>query len=330
MRVVFAGTPEVAVPTLDALVAHPEHEVVGVVTRPDAASGRGRRLRPSPVATRADHFGIDTIKPASARVPEFAEWLGDKEADIAVVVAYGAILPESVLSLPAHGFVNVHFSLLPAGRGAAPLQRSVIAGESETGVTIFEIVPALDAGPVYRQRAWPIGPDDTSGELLTTLAGVGAVELLRTLDAISAGVRPSPQPTEGVTLAPRITVEEARIDWSAPGGVIHNLVRGMNPHPGAWTMLDGERFKIWQAKVQALPAGWDALAPGELRATRRSLLVGCGDGVLDLTRVQPFGKKAMPGADWARGVSVDGAVFDNAGSDKAESDKAGSGKAVFG
>lgn len=305
MHVVFAGTPEVAVPTLDALVGS-RHEVVGVVTRPDAAAGRGRRHRASPVASRAEHYAIETVKPASARTPEFAEWLAGKQADVVVVVAYGALIPQAVLEIPAHGFVNVHFSLLPAWRGAAPVQRSVLAGDTRTGVCCFRLVPALDAGPVYRTRAEPIGPDDTSGDLLDRLSRVGAGELLATLDDIEAGVTPTPQPETGVTLAPRIQVEEARIDWSLPAARIRNLVRAMNPSPGAWTLLDGERFKIWQMD----PADAEQeLAPGELLATRRTLLVGTGDGVAALTQVQPFGRRAMAGPDWARGVHTDGVVL---------------------
>lgn len=307
MRVVFAGTPEPALPTLDALVGS-RHEVVGVVTRPDAPTGRGRRLTASPVGLRAADLGLEVVKPASARDPEFADWLRATDADIVVVVAYGALIPKAVLDIPRHGFVNVHFSLLPAWRGAAPVQRALMAGDEVTGVTVFELVPELDAGPVHRMREDPIAADDTTGSLLTRLAGVGADLLLETLDAVEAGERPVPQPHEGITLAPKVGVDEARIDWSASARQVSNLVRGTSPAPGAWTTLDGERFKVLAALP--VPAGdTEPLAPGELRATRRQLLAGTGDGVLDLVQVQAFGKKAMAGADWARGTQPTGKVF---------------------
>lgn len=307
MRVVFAGTPEPALPTLESLVSS-RHELVGVVTRPDAPVGRGRRLQASPVGARAQELGLDVVKPDTARDPGFADWLRGRDADIVVVVAYGALIPKAVLEIPRHGFVNVHFSLLPAWRGAAPVQRALMAGQQTTGVTVFELVPALDAGPVYRTRADAIAPDDTTGTLLTRLAGVGADLLLETLDAVEAGERPVPQPDEGITLAPKVGVDEARIDWSASARQVSNLVRGTSPAPGAWTTLDGERFKVLAALP--VPAGEaDDLAPGELRATRRQLLAGTGDGVLELVQVQAFGKKAMAGADWARGTQPTGKVF---------------------
>lgn len=307
MRVVFAGTPEPALPTLEALVGS-RHEVVGVVTRPDARTGRGRRLAASPVGTRAAELGIEVVKPASARAPEFVEWLTAAAPDLVVVVAYGALIPLAVLQIPPHGFVNVHFSLLPAWRGAAPVQRALMAGETHAGVTVFELVPELDAGPTYRARGEAVGEGDTAGSLLTRLADVGAELLLETLDAIEAGEQPVPQPDDGVSLAPKVQVDEARIDWGETSASITHLVRGTNPAPGAWTTLDGERFKVLAATPASV--GVDGpLAPGELRATRRELLVGTGDGALDLTKVQPFGKKPMAGADWARGVQLDQARF---------------------
>ena len=305
MRVVFAGTPEPAVPTLDAL-ARSRHELVGVITRPDAPGGRGLHLQPSPVAERAVELGVRVVKPRSAREPQLATWLAERDPDIVVVVAYGALLPDELLAIPVHGFVNVHFSVLPARRGAAPVQRALMEGDSSTGVTIFQIVSELDAGPVYHSVESEIGADETAGHLLERLSSLGAHELIDTLDAIDAGQQPVAQPTEGVTFAPKVRVDDARIQWHLPAQRIGGLVRGTNPAPGAWTTLHGERFKV----LRATPVVADGLEPGELRASKRDVLVGTGEGGLRLDEVQAFGRKPMPGADWARGVQPTGARFE--------------------
>lgn len=304
MRVVFAGTPEPAVPTLDAL-ALSRHDLVGVITRPDAQVGRGRHLQPSPVAERASELGLRVVKPRSARDPQLAAWLADRDPDIVVVVAYGALLPDDLLAIPVHGFVNVHFSVLPARRGAAPVQRAIMEGDRSTGVTIFQIVTELDAGPVYHSVESDLGADETAGHVLERLSSLGARELIDTLDAVDAGQQPVPQPDEGVTWAPKVTADDAHIDWFAPAARIDRLVRGTNPAPGAWTTLHGERFKV----LRATPVPLTVLEPGELRATKRDLLVGTGEGTLRLDEVQAFGKKPMSGADWARGVEPTGARF---------------------
>lgn len=300
MRIVFAGTPEVALPSLEALLAS-EHEVVAVLTRPDAPSGRGKRLTPSPVAARAAELGIEALKPAKPRDPEFVARFQEVAPDCCPVVAYGALLPQSLLDLVPYGFVNLHFSLLPAWRGAAPVQHAVLAGDKVTGATTFRIVAALDAGPTFLQLTEPISPTDTSGELLTRLSISGADLLVRTLDGIADGsLTATPQPAEGITIAPKLTVEDARIDWTRSAVEIDRVVRGCSPAPGAWTTFRGERFKINSGKPMDNCEG----VPGELTITKRSVTVAAGDGTgLLLGQVQAQGKKPMNAADWARGVT---------------------------
>ncbi|MGO4957759.1 methionyl-tRNA formyltransferase [Luteococcus sp. Sow4_B9] len=307
MRVVFAGTPEPAVPSLEAIVAA-GHDVVGVVTRPDAPAGRGKRLTASPVAAKAQELGLEVVKPHHPRDEEFVAWLTERQPEVCPVVAYGALVPQHVLAIPTHGWVNLHFSLLPAWRGAAPVQRSIMAGEQVTGATTFELVPELDAGPVYGTIQEPIGALDTSADLLDRLARRGADLLVQTLTDIGRGMRPTAQAPTGVSLAPKITVEETRIDWSRPADEISALVRGANPNPGAWTVLEGQRFKVLLAR----PVGWEQpLRPGQLAATKRQLVAGTGDGVVELLQVQAFGKKQMAGADWARGMHELPTAFDD-------------------
>lgn len=301
MRIVFAGTPEVAIPSLDALVAA-GHDVAAVVTRPDAPAGRGRRLAPSPVAARAAELGIDVLKPVSARGPELVDALTAIAPDCCPVVAYGNLVPQVVLDVPVHGWVNLHFSLLPAWRGAAPVQRAIIAGDDVLGASTFELVQALDAGPVYRTLELPTPPRITSGEALDLLAREGAQLLVDTLADIAAGARPTAQPDEGLSLAPKLTVEEARLDLTGPAEGIDRLVRGCNPAPGAWTTFRGERFKVLLATPDEAA---EPLAPGELRATKRTLHVGTGTVPLLLESVQPVGKKPMSGADFARGITLE-------------------------
>lgn len=299
MRILFAGTPEVALPSLEALVSS-AHEVIGVLTRPDAPTGRGQRLHPSPVAALALELGLPVLRPRRPRDPEFVAELTDLAPDCCPVVAYGALLPASVLAIPREGWVNLHFSLLPAWRGAAPVQHAVLAGDEVTGATTFRIVEELDAGPTYAMISEPIGPQDTSGDLLARLAVRGADLLVATLDGIADGsLQPVPQPDHGVTIAKKITVADAEISWTRDTGAIDRLVRGSAPHPGAWTTFRGERFKV----NSAYPVEADALPPGRLRVTKRSVGVGTGDGVLELGQVQAAGKKPMPAADWARGIS---------------------------
>ncbi|URM92072.1 methionyl-tRNA formyltransferase [Streptomyces sp. MRC013] len=302
MKLVFAGTPEVAVPALDALLASGRHEVAAVVTRPDAPAGRGRRLVASPVAERAADAGVEVLKPGRPQDEEFLARLREIAPDCCPVVAYGALLPKAALDVPARGWVNLHFSLLPAWRGAAPVQHALMAGDEVTGASTFLIEEGLDSGPVYGVVTEEIRPTDTSGDLLTRLAFAGAGLLAATMDGIEDGMLEAvPQPVEGVTLAPKITVEDARVDWTAPALRVDRVVRGCTPAPGAWTLFRGERLKL----VQAAPApGRTDLAPGELSAGRHDVHVGTGSHAVELLWVQAQGKKPMRAADWARGVRI--------------------------
>ncbi|MEV0978447.1 methionyl-tRNA formyltransferase [Streptomyces sp. NPDC049915] len=302
MKLVFAGTPEVAVPALDALLASGRHEVAAVVTRPDAPAGRGRRLVASPVAERAEEAGIEVLKPAKPRDPEFLERLRQIAPDCCPVVAYGALLPKEALDIPAHGWVNLHFSLLPAWRGAAPVQHALMAGDQITGASTFLIEEGLDSGPVYGTVTEEIRPTDTSGDLLTRLAFAGAGLLAATMDGIEDGtLKAVPQPGEGITLAPKITVEDARVDWAAPALRVDRVVRGCTPAPGAWTTFRGERLKLIQV---ALLTDRTDLAPGTLDIGKNHVHVGTGSHAVELLWVQAQGKKPMRAADWARGVRI--------------------------
>jgi len=313
MRIVFAGTPEVAVPALNAL-AESRHELVGVVTRPDAPAGRGRKLVASPVALRAEELGVPVLKPEHPRDPEFQEQLKALEPDCCPVVAYGALLPQSALDIPEHGWVNLHFSCLPAWRGAAPVQHSLWAGDEVTGATTFRIVKALDAGPTFGVMTERIRPTDTAGDLLGRLAEGGAGLLVATLDGIEDGsLVAREQPEDGVSFAPKILVEDARIDWTQPAVLIDRQVRACTPGPGAWSTFEGERFKIGPVSIED-PAGEatdaPALAPGTLEVRKNAVLVGTGTVPVRLGEVKAFGKKQMQAADWARGTRVQtGAVL---------------------
>ncbi|MEY9489857.1 methionyl-tRNA formyltransferase [Streptomyces calvus] len=302
MKLVFAGTPEVAVPALDALLAGGRHEVAAVVTRPDAPAGRGRRLVASPVAERAEEAGIEVLKPARPRDPEFLERLKEIAPDCCPVVAYGALLPKEALDIPARGWVNLHFSLLPAWRGAAPVQHAIMAGDEITGAATFLIEEGLDSGPVYGTVTEEIRPTDTSGDLLTRLAFAGAGLLAATMDGIEDGtLKAVPQPADGISLAPKVTVEDARVDWRTPALRVDRVVRGCTPAPGAWTTFRGERLKI----VQAAPVpDLTDLAPGQLSAGKNNVYVGTGSYAVELLWVQAQGKKPMRAADWARGVRI--------------------------
>lgn len=296
MKLVFAGTPEVAVPSLEALLAS-DHEVLAVVTRPDAPAGRGRKLTPSPVAQKAEELGIEVLKPGKPSDEEFKARLRELAPDLAPVVAYGALLPQSVLDIPRLGWVNLHFSLLPRWRGAAPVQRAIMAGDAEIGTACFQIVKELDAGDVYRMASEPM-PDATAGEVLAHLAESGALQLRETVDAIAAGEKPTPQTAEGVTHAAKVGTPDARIDFTADATTVRNLVMGCSPDPGAWCELEEQRFKIYRAAVSDEQR---SLAPGELLLEGSRLLAGTGSGVLELQEVQPAGRKRMNAADWARG-----------------------------
>ena len=302
MRVVFAGTPAPALPSLEALIAS-AHDVAAVVTRPEARAGRGRRSTTSPVGAVAREHGIEVLTPQRPGDPDFLLRLRELEPDCCPVVAYGALLPQSVLDIPRHGWVNLHFSLLPAWRGAAPVQHALIAGDEVTGATTFRIVRELDAGPVFGLVTETIRPTDTAGDLLERLAVSGAGLLLDTLDHIDIGdVLAREQSDDGVTLAPKIDVTDARVRWAEPAFAVDRRIRGCTPSPGAWTAFDGARLKLGPVT----PEGFrDDLAPGQLEAQRQEVLVGTGTCAVRLGEVQPPGRKAMPASDWARGARPD-------------------------
>ncbi|WP_049571262.1 methionyl-tRNA formyltransferase [Nonomuraea sp. SBT364] len=301
MRLVFAGTPETALPSLRTLIDSPRHEVVAVVTRPDAQSGRGRKVHPSPVAELAEEAGIEVLRPAKAGDPAFLERLRELEPDCCPVVAYGALLPQAALDVPRHGWINLHFSILPAWRGAAPVQHSVLHGDEITGATTFRIVKELDAGPVYGVVTEEIHTADTSGSLLERLSVSGAGLLAATLDGVEDGtLEARPQPHDGVTLAPKINVADARVDWAKPAMHADRLIRGCTPNPGAWSEFRGQRVKLAPVRVAA---GQERLAPGRIAvAGKNTVLVGTATGPVELGEVQPQGKRLMSAGEWARGV----------------------------
>jgi methionyl-tRNA formyltransferase len=302
VRLVFAGTPDTAVPSLDAL-ASSSHEVVAVVTRPDAPAGRGRSVLPSPVRVRAEALGMPVLTPVSAKDPGFYETLRGLAPDACPVVAYGAIIPRAALDIPRYGWVNLHFSLLPAWRGAAPVQHAVMAGEDVTGASTFVIDEGLDTGPILGTMTETVRPTDTAGDLLGRLAVGGADLLVATMDGLEAGTLvPELQPAEGVSFAPKITVEDARVDWSRPAFVVDRQVRGCTPNPGAWTTFRGERVKV--EPVTPIPD--ESAGPaGTLVAGKRDVHVVTGSGAVRLGIVQGHGKKPMPAADWARGLRIE-------------------------
>jgi len=299
LRIAFAGTPEPAVPALRALLDSPRHEVVAVITRPPARSGRGRRETVSPVAALAAEAGLPVYTPAKPGQPDFVETLHSLAVECIPVVAYGALLPQSVLDIPQHGWVNLHFSLLPAWRGAAPVQHAILAGDDVTGASTFRIEAGLDTGPVFGMVTEAIRPDDTSGTLMARLADSGAGLLVATLDGIADGtIEARPQPADGVSLAGKITVADAEVPWAAPARHVDRLIRACTPAPGAWTTFRGERLKLGPVRQR----GANALAPGAIEAAKSGVAVGTATSEVELGWVQPAGKKPMPAADWARGV----------------------------
>ncbi|RNL57951.1 methionyl-tRNA formyltransferase [Arthrobacter oryzae] len=306
MRVLFAGTPAVAVPSLDALV-RAGFDVVAVLTRPDATLGRKRVLTPSPVAARAGELDIPVIH-ATKVDDDVTARIADAEPDVAAIVAYGGLIPRGALAVPRHGWVNLHFSLLPAWRGAAPVQRSIIAGDDVTGAVTFLLEEGLDTGPVFGTLTETVRPDDTSGALLERLSHSGAVLLAQTLSAIEAGQAAAVPQQGDVSLAPKLSLEDGRLDWRQPALAISRRARGVTPEPGAWTMLEGQRVKLEPVLPRPEAA---ALPPGELAMSGKTVLVGTGSHPVELTRMQPSGKKMMTAADWARGqATLESVVFE--------------------
>jgi len=298
MRLVFAGTPAAAVPTLRRLAG--EHEIVAVVTRPDAPLGRKRILTPSPVAQEAEALGIPVIK--AARLDEEATGrITALRPELGVIVAYGGLVREPLLSAPEHGWINLHFSLLPAWRGAAPVQRALIAGDAELGATVFQLVPALDAGDVHAMRAYPVADDATADDALASLAVDGAQLTAEAVAAIADGTA-DPVPQQGdATHAAKLGLDDGRLDWTSPADAVFARYRGVTSEPGAHTAIDGAALKV---RELARAEDADPLPPGVLRGIKGGVLVGTGTVPLLLVRVQPAGKPAMAAADWFRGLRV--------------------------
>jgi methionyl-tRNA formyltransferase len=303
VRVAFAGTPSTALPSLEALIGSDRHELLAVITRPDAPAGRGRVLTPSPVKARAEAAGIEVLTPGKPAEPEFLDRLRVLAPDCVAVVAYGALVPPATLEIPPHGWVNLHFSVLPAWRGAAPVQRALLAGDDVTGASTFELEAGLDTGPVYGVMTEAIGPRDTAGDLLDRLAVSGAGLLMATLDGIEDGTLVAvPQPAEGVSLAPKLTTADARVDWHRPASAVDRQVRACTPAPGAWTSLRGRRIGIGPVLVLPDEPG---LSAGELLDVgREGVIVGTATGPVRLTTVRPEGKPERTAAEWARGMRL--------------------------
>ena len=303
MRIVFAGTPEPALPSLRRLIESPRHDVIAVLTRPDAAKGRHGKPSPSPVAQVAVEHDIPVLRPSRPNSEEFIAELTELAPDACAVVAYGALLSERLLAVPANGWINLHFSLLPAWRGAAPVQAAIAAGDAVTGATTFQIELALDSGPVYGVVTETIRPADTAGDLLERLSISGAALLETTLDGIADGsLTAVPQPADGVTIAPKVTVEDARVRWDLPAHAVDRRIRAVTPNPGAWTMIGDLRVKVGPVTVEESS---NSLPPGAIRIERKGVHIGTGSHPVLLGQIQPPGKKPMKAADWARGARLD-------------------------
>jgi methionyl-tRNA formyltransferase len=307
VRLVFAGTPGPALPALRRLVDSPRHDVTAVLTRPDATSGRRGKPQPSPVARAALEQGIPVLRPRRPNSADFVAELSELAPDCCAVVAYGALLGDELLAVPGHGWVNLHFSLLPAWRGAAPVQAAIAAGDTVTGATTFQIESGLDSGPVYGVVTEAIRATDTAGDLLERLGVSGAELLVTTLDGIAGGtLTPVPQPTDGVSLAPKITVEQARVRWDLPARAVERRIRAVTPNPGAWTLIGELRVKLGPVHIDA-----DApkpLLPGDIHIDRHHVWIGTGSEPVRLGQIQPPGKKFMNAIDWARGARLDPAA----------------------
>ena len=305
MRVVFAGTPQIAVPTLAAIVGA-GHEVVAVVTQPDAPGRRGRDLVPSPVSVAARELELEVLAPVKASDPAFVEHIRGLSVDVAAVVAYGQILKPALLNATAHGWVNLHFSVLPAWRGAAPVQRAIMAGDDVTGASTFVIDEGLDTGPVIGTLTERIRSSDTAGELLERLADAGAGLMVHSLEALIGGfAAPIPQPEDGISYANKLTRADAYISWELPAHIVDRQVRGVTPAPGAWTSLpDGNVAKIGPVRLRS----GHALPPGQLRLDGNDVVVGTGTTPVALTWIAPAGRKPMEARDWWRGARLDEAA----------------------
>ncbi|ONM50255.1 methionyl-tRNA formyltransferase [Nocardia donostiensis] len=300
MRIVFAGTPEPAVPSLRRLLESDHHTVVAVVTRPDAVAGRGRKVTRSPVGRLADEYGVPVLTPQRPGDDDFVAALTDLAPDCCPVVAYGALLPQHVLDIPRHGWINLHFSLLPAWRGAAPVQAAIATGEEITGASTFRIEVGLDTGPVFGVVTERIHLTDTAGTLLDRLADSGAALLEQTLDGVQAGtLQAIPQPTDGVSYAPKVTVEAARVRWDQPALAVSRRIRAVTPTPGAWTEVAGTRVKLGPVELVE-----DELPECRIEVRKTGVFVGTATTAVRLNQVQPEGKRPMAALDWARGARL--------------------------
>ncbi len=294
MRIVFMGTPDFSVPVLDALI-EAGHEIACVYCQPPRPAGRGKKDRPSPVQRRAEALGLPVRHPESLKSPEAQAEFAALGADVGVVVAYGLILPQAVLDAPLHGCLNIHASLLPRWRGAAPIQRAIMAGDAQTGVCIMQMEAGLDTGPVLLRKVVEIAPEETAGDLHDRLSALGASAIVEALDRLGS-LTPGPQPEVGVTYAQKIDKAEARIDWGADAAEVDRIVRGLSPFPGAWTMAGGKRVKILGTRVVE-----GSGTPGTILD---DATVACGTGAVTLNRVQPEGKSPMSAEEWLRGVRL--------------------------
>jgi methionyl-tRNA formyltransferase len=302
VRLVFAGTPEAAVPALRLLLDSDRHSVAAVITRPDAPAGRGRHLARSPVGALADEAGLEVLTPRRPSEPDFLARLSALAPDCCPIVGYGALVPRSALDIPRYGWVNLHFSLLPAWRGAAPVQAAIRHGDEITGASTFALEEGLDTGPVYGTVTEVIHPSDTAGELLCRLAHAGASLLVSTLDGIADGsLRPVPQPADGVSYAPKLTTQDAHVIFDAPAFAVRRQVRAVTPNPGGWALFRGQRLGLGPMQ-RAVVEGLD---PGELRVTKREVLVGTATEAVRLGEITAPGKRAMAAADWARGARLE-------------------------
>ncbi len=304
LTIVFAGSPGAAVPSLRAIAAT-DHDIAAVLTRLDSPKGRKRVPTPTDVGAAATELRLPTIK-SNRPGDEVTEQITTLTADLGVIVAYGAILREPLLSTPRLGWINLHFSLLPRWRGAAPVQRAIIAGDQLTGASVFQLVPELDAGDIYGQFTQPIGGNETAGHLLDSLAAGGAELLVRVIDAIADGTARGEAQSGDVTRAPKLTLEDGRIDWTGHASTVHDLIRGVTPEPGAFTTLDGARLKVLDAAIARDAA---RIAPGHLRLDGRRLLAGTASDAIELVTLQPAGKNAMAAADWWRGRPADAGMI---------------------
>ncbi len=309
MRIVFAGTPDAAIPSLRALVAA-GHDVVAVVSREDAPTGRKRILTPSPVASVAEELGLSVIR-ANKLTPDVTAQIAALQPEVGVIVAYGGLVPQALLDVPTHGWFNLHFSLLPEWRGAAPVQRSLMEGDAQNGITIFQLVQALDAGDILSQRVIPVGESATAGDVLARYAEEGARDIVRDLESLASGhARLRPQTGEG-TYAQKLTNADGRLDWTQPASRVFAQYRGVTPEPGAFTEVDGQRVKVLALARVVTQTGADASAiettpvtPGRITLEDGAVLIGTADAPLSLVTVQPAGKRAMAATDWFRGLQL--------------------------